>query len=209
MKFRALFWWIDRWRRSSAYVAMTLAEQGAYRNLLDEATLRGGALPLDEKILAKACGDPRQWTRVRKAVLAHFDRRRDGWHHKTLDEVLRQAERRAINQQRYRHRSGHESDNGADNEPITRRSRSDNNADNEPDSPDPDPDPDPYVPPYPPKRGVRAPRRFTAKETQKAREWYRAMGRCPHGLSHTAAECQRFYIRHTLRLEPVEAESHA
>src|SRR5262245_11320973 len=84
----ALTWWIDRWRKSSAYTAMTLAEQGAYRNLLDEATLRGGALPLDDATLAKACGDPREWRAVRKKVLARFTRQRDGYHNETLDLVL-------------------------------------------------------------------------------------------------------------------------
>ena len=59
MKFDGLMWWISRWRRSTAYVEMDLPAQAAYSNLLDEATLRGGPLPNDEHILAKACGDPR------------------------------------------------------------------------------------------------------------------------------------------------------
>ena len=58
MQLNALWWWIDRWRKSTAYMDMTLEEQGAYRNLIDEATLRGGPLPTDERILAKACGEP-------------------------------------------------------------------------------------------------------------------------------------------------------
>jgi uncharacterized protein YdaU (DUF1376 family) len=99
-----LFWWIDRWRRSSAYVEMSLEEQGAYHNLLDEAWLRGGGIPNDPNVLAKACGDPRAWRRVRHTVMRKF-RLVDGqWHNRTLDEVLHQSARRAKNQQAYRAR---------------------------------------------------------------------------------------------------------
>ncbi len=66
---------------------MTLEEQGAYRNLLDEAHLRGGPLPKDERILAKACGDALTWERVRSAVIARFVLHEDGWRNETLDEV--------------------------------------------------------------------------------------------------------------------------
>lgn len=116
-----LWWWIDRWRKSTAFTDMTLEEQGAYRNLLDEATLRGGALPNDERILAKACGDATRWKRVREAVLARFPLDPDGnRRNATLDEVLYQGERRRRNQQSYRDRkgtnlSGNASDNAADN----------------------------------------------------------------------------------------------
>lgn len=87
MKMHALWWWIDRWRKSTAYMDMTLEQQGAYRNLLDEATLRGGPLPNDEQILAKACGDARKWRKLRGVLLARFELRADGWHNETLDEV--------------------------------------------------------------------------------------------------------------------------
>lgn len=110
----ALFWWIDRWRRSSAFMDMTLAEQGAYRNLLDEAHLRGGALPMDERILAKACGDAMAWPKVREAVMARFEKRADGWHNFTLDEVMRESERRAEKQRNYRDR-GNTNGNGGGN----------------------------------------------------------------------------------------------
>ena len=102
MKMLALWWWIDRWRKSTAYTDMTLEEQGAYRNLLDEATLRGGALPNNERILAKACGDALAWKRVRAAVLARFELREDGWHNVTLDSVLVKGAYRADKQKRYR-----------------------------------------------------------------------------------------------------------
>ena len=83
-----MFWWIDRWRKSTAYTDMTLEEQGAYRNLLDEAHLRGGPLPNDERILAKACGDALRWADVREHVMARFTLTDSGWRNSTLDEVL-------------------------------------------------------------------------------------------------------------------------
>lgn len=67
---------------------MTLEEQGAYRNLLDEAHLRGGPLPNNERMLAKACGDATAWDRVKTVVLARFYLHADGcWHNDTLDQV--------------------------------------------------------------------------------------------------------------------------
>lgn len=99
---RALWWWIDRWRKSTAYTDMTLEEQGAYRNLLDEAQLRGGPLPTDERVLAKVCGDALAWDRVRVAVLKHFTLTPDGWRNETLDKVLAESARRAAKQRSYR-----------------------------------------------------------------------------------------------------------
>lgn len=89
-KMRAAWWWIDRWRKSTAYTDMTLAEQGAYRNLLDELWLRDGVLPNDERILAKICGDPWGWKKVREKVLARFILGPDGWRNETHDEVCAQ-----------------------------------------------------------------------------------------------------------------------
>ena len=86
------WWWIDRWRKSTAYTDMTLAEQGAYRNLLDELWLRGGLLPLDERTLARACGDALEWAAVRDHVLAHFERTPDGYRNRTHDEVAEKSE---------------------------------------------------------------------------------------------------------------------
>ena len=127
----ALWWWIDRWRKSTAYTDMTLEEQGAYRNLLDEATLRSGTLPDNERVLAKACGDAKVWRRLRAVVLARFDLRADGWHNETLDGVLAQSKRRAKNQANYRQRG----DNKADN---TLNNKSNNKPGNKPVYPDPD-----------------------------------------------------------------------
>lgn len=112
MRLTGLWWWIDRWRKSSAYTGMTLEEQGAYRNLLDEAALRGGPIPNDEDTLARACGDARKWRRVRPAVLARFELAIDGWRHPTMDEVIAESKRRADKQRDYRNRRG----NGNGNE---------------------------------------------------------------------------------------------
>ena len=102
MRLNGLFWWIDRWLGSSAKLTMNLEEQGAYRNLLDAAQLRGGVLPDDERVLAKACGDPLRWKAVRPAVMPHFVKREDGWHNETLDEVIAQSVKRAEKQRTYR-----------------------------------------------------------------------------------------------------------
>src|SRR5262245_36838773 len=112
----ALYWWIDRWRKSTAYMDMSLAEQGAYRNLLDEATLRGGSLPNNDRILAKASGDAESWPAIRGAVLARFTLQPDGWHNATLDAVLHQSQRRIANQRAYRARlAGNGTDNAGAN----------------------------------------------------------------------------------------------
>lgn len=130
-----LYWWIDRWRKSTAYTDMTVEAQGAYRNLLDEAWLRDGVLPKDERVLAKACGDPRIWHRVRAAVLPKFYETADGLRNETLDGVLHQSRRRAKNQAAYRARYDNKADNAADN---GHGNEHDNSATNNPDSPDQD-----------------------------------------------------------------------
>lgn len=79
MRLTGLWWWIDRWRTSTAFTDMTLEQQGAYRNLLDEAALRGGAIPNNEETLAKACGDAQNWWRLRQTVMGHFDLNDEHW----------------------------------------------------------------------------------------------------------------------------------
>lgn len=147
----ALWWWIDRWRKSTAYTDMTLEEQGAYRNLLDEATLRGGPLPNDERILAKASGDALAWKRVRNNVLARFSLTPDGWRNNTLDEVITESTRRADKQRRYRNKEGNLVGNDAGN-------GQGNDIGNPARPPDPDPSPSPDLSPVPePSQSVRAP----------------------------------------------------
>jgi uncharacterized protein YdaU (DUF1376 family) len=109
-----LWWWIDRWRKSTAYSDLTLEQQGAYRNLLDEATLRGGPLPNDDRILGKASGDALAWRRLKPVVMRRFTLGVDGWRNDTLDEVLKESERRSKKQRDYRNKrgNGHGNDDG-------------------------------------------------------------------------------------------------
>lgn len=138
----ALWWWIDRWRKSTAYTDMTLEEQGAYRNLIDEGTLRGGGIPNDDRILAKASGDAMRWRYIRATVMARFELREDGWHNETLDGVLKESARRAKKQADYRERKRHSASNSAGN-------AAGNAAGNSDGSPDPYPDQDQSTPSVP------------------------------------------------------------
>jgi len=101
---RAAWWWIDRWRKSTAYTDMTVEERGAYRELLDELWLRGGVIPSDERILARIVGDTEAWQRVRKAVLARFQVTPEGLRNDTHDKIQAESEKRAERQSRYRER---------------------------------------------------------------------------------------------------------
>jgi len=93
---RAATWWIDRWRKSTAYTDMTLAQQGAYRNLLDECWLRpGGIIPSDERILRKIAGaTPGEWTEMGPVVMARFRAVEGGYVNDTALAVISQAEAR-------------------------------------------------------------------------------------------------------------------
>jgi hypothetical protein len=83
---------------------MTLAEQGAYRNLLDELWLRDGLIPNDDRILAKISGDAVEWPKVRENVLKRF-RLVDGeWRNETHDGIRKESKRLAEKQARYRDR---------------------------------------------------------------------------------------------------------
>lgn len=184
MQLRGLTWWIDRWRKSSAFMHMTLEEQGAYRNLLDEAQLRGGALPADERVLAKACGDAMRWRFVRRAVMKHFEHRADGWHNDTLDVLLSQAVRRAEKQQAYRDRqriaNGNGHGNKAGNVTATFPGNRNRNRNRQ------------YVPPIVPLAGGRKP---TRDELKRAREIRKNRMRCTHTPKcATADACVRAIV---------------
>ena len=101
---RAAWWWIDRWLGSSAYSYMNLQEQGAYRNILDQMWLRGGALPDDDEVLAKACGDAKAWPKVKSKVLRYLVKVNGEYRNDTLDQVMRESVRRAEAQKTYRNR---------------------------------------------------------------------------------------------------------
>lgn len=100
----AAWWWIDRWRKSTAYTDMTLAEMGAYRNLLDELWLRDGVLPDNDRVLGKIAGSASEWPSVKAAVMGHFRKVRGGWRNDTHDAIQRESQRLAAKQQRYRDR---------------------------------------------------------------------------------------------------------
>lgn len=228
----ALFWWVDRWRKSTAYTDMTLDEQGAYRNLLDEATLRDGALPTDERVLAKACGDATRWKRVRAAVLQRFEVVDGVYRNATLDEVLHQSRRRADNQARYRARLKPQhaqssltvrriTDNASDNGPT-------NGATNKPHSPDPDPDQKQERTPQTPRAGGLITREERAKASEELRAFRASQPRyvagaqrepgkdyhdplhCPHDPQHDDDDdciallvaARRRRIRHALAMNP-------
>jgi len=116
---RGMYWWIDRWRQSSAFMELTVEEQGAYRNLLDEAWLRGGGIPNDPRLLAKASGDPVRWRVLKKNVLKFFKNDRGTLRNRTLTEVIDQSQRRAEKQRAYRLRreNGNGTSNAAGNKP--------------------------------------------------------------------------------------------
>jgi uncharacterized protein YdaU (DUF1376 family) len=92
MKLRGMTWWIDRWRQSTAFIDLTLEEQGAYRNLLDEAWLRGGAIPDDPRVLARASGDVERWAKVKAKVLPRFHLSGGEYRHETIDELMAKAQ---------------------------------------------------------------------------------------------------------------------
>ena len=108
---RAAWWWIDRWRKSTAYTDMSLAEQGAYRNLLDELWLRDGALPMSDRILAKICGDPFMWNEVKPVVLARFVVVDGVYRNETHDTIMARSQYQADKQKRYRDKHGNSKGN--------------------------------------------------------------------------------------------------
>jgi uncharacterized protein YdaU (DUF1376 family) len=90
-----MMWWIDRWRKSTAFTDMTLEEQGAYRNLLEEAWLRGGAIPNNRRVLARASGDVKRWAKVEANVLRKFYETGGEYRHETVDELFAKAQKNA------------------------------------------------------------------------------------------------------------------
>jgi len=112
----AAWWWIDRWRKSTAYTDMSAEEQGLYRNLLDEIWLREDhCIPDDPKILAKVSGDFEAWNRCGNNVLKWLKKTRKGWTNDTALEVISQSNNRAEKQKRYRDRLRNKDGNGAGN----------------------------------------------------------------------------------------------
>lgn len=87
-------WFIDRWRKSTAYTDMTAQEQGLYRNLIDEVYLReDGVIP--EASLAKASGDPIAWGLSKARVLNWMQKVPGGYTNATAMELKRFSETKA------------------------------------------------------------------------------------------------------------------
>lgn len=220
-KMTGLWWWIDRWRKSTAFTDLTLEAQGAYRNLIDEATLRGGGLPNDERILAKVCGDQLAWPHLRDLLLARFELKADGcWHHDTLDQVLREGKRRAKKQSEWRKRKkaagndgGNASGNGGGNTPGLESSHDASHAPvyaggNNEGYPDPDPDPDPktYLPTD--TYGAAAAARFPQpvenprpEPGKPASEWKRALAIAHAVMDAWPANTENWYPETKTRLQ--------
>lgn len=92
---RAAWWWIDRWRKSTAFLCMSLEEQGLYRNLLDAVWIfPDHVIPDLPRVLLQASGaTAEEWARSGPNVLAAGMQRVDGgWTNNTALEVIGQGE---------------------------------------------------------------------------------------------------------------------
>jgi uncharacterized protein YdaU (DUF1376 family) len=87
---RAAWWWIDRWRKSTAYICMSLEEQGLYRNLLDALWLFDDHIIPDtpKALITASGGDPEAWSRSGENVLKWMERKGHGWTNSTALEVI-------------------------------------------------------------------------------------------------------------------------
>ena len=120
LKLTGMIWWIDRWRKSTAYTDMSATAQGCYRNLIDEAWLRHGAIPNDPRVIARASGDVELWPQVKDTVMRRFYLNDGAWHNETVDEVMRHAQRGAKKQQAYRDRRGNKRGNASVTKGVTK-----------------------------------------------------------------------------------------
>lgn len=73
-------WHVNRWRNSPRVLAMSLAEQGAYRNLLDSGWENRGQIPNQTQILWRyaMASSPAEWDAVSAVVISMFDVSDDG-----------------------------------------------------------------------------------------------------------------------------------
>ena len=139
---RGAFWWIDRWRQSSAYMDLSAEERGVYRELLDELWLRDGLLPANDRLFERLSGSPEVWARVGKNVITRFALTPEGYRNKTHDEVSGESAKRAERQKRYRNKDRNVTHNGDGNE--------DGNVPPSPFTVHRSPDKEQEQPPYPP-----------------------------------------------------------
>lgn len=112
---RAAFWWIDRWRASTAYTDMTVEQQGLYRNLLDEVWMREDHV-VPEASLGKASGDPIAWEKHGPFILRWMKKVRGGYTNETALEVVDSSKKRAEKQQRYRDKQRNNEGNDGGND---------------------------------------------------------------------------------------------
>jgi len=87
---RGAMWWIDRWRKSTAFLSMTAEEQGIYRNLLDGIWLFEGAIP-DASLFAIAGANATAWERSWPTVKKWFRLTEQGWVNDTALEMMQKT----------------------------------------------------------------------------------------------------------------------
>lgn len=90
---RAEWWWIDRWRKSTAYICMSSEEQGIYRNLIDTLWLFDGKpIPDEPKALLIASGaTAEEWVRSWPKVQKWMCRVEGGWTNDTALEMIQES----------------------------------------------------------------------------------------------------------------------
>lgn len=81
-------WYINDFRRDTLH--LSLAEDGAYRRLIDEYMSLRAPLPDDDRTLARIVGaDLSEWLSVSEKVRSFFRVREGKLHHKRCDQELR------------------------------------------------------------------------------------------------------------------------
>lgn len=151
-----------------------MAEQGAYRNLLDELWLRDGSLPDDDRILERASGAGSEWKKLKDRVLDHFTPTPNGYRHDTHDEVQAESQKRAARQKKYRDKTRNVTGD------VMRHIRPSPSLSLDPD-PDQSPDPSPSPPsadtePSPKTGKVGAQKRADTPQKALARELAKRIG---------------------------------
>lgn len=80
-------WFTQKWRGATRH--MTLAEKGAYRELIDEYMTNGGALENNARALAAIAGcSLQEWAEVSETVLAKFEQSHGKLVHPRCEEEL-------------------------------------------------------------------------------------------------------------------------
>jgi uncharacterized protein YdaU (DUF1376 family) len=90
---RAAWWWIDRWRKSTAYICMNAEEQGLYRNLLDAIWLFPDHIIPEDALMNAGGATPSEWERSGPKVLKWMQKVEGGWTNETALEVIQSGDR--------------------------------------------------------------------------------------------------------------------